>query len=87
MNEVLGLLKPILIAYSGEYGVIVQIMSIIGSLRTINKPLFSLLRAISEVTYWTERDNIWLDRVEQSKIYKTIIYVIDWVASAKIGRK
>jgi len=87
MSEFLELLKPLLEAYGGDLGVVMQVISIIGSLRLVNKPLFSFLNAVVAFTYWTEEDNLLLSKVESSKIYKGIVYVLDWVASAKLGKK
>ena len=87
MEEFLQLLGPLLEAYGGDLGVVMQVISIIGSLRLVNKPLFSFLNAVVAFTYWTEEDNLLLAKVESSKVYKGIMYVLDWVASAKIGKK
>lgn len=87
MEEVLELLKPLLSTYGGDLGIVVQVISIVGSLRLINKPLFSTLNAIVTFTYWTDSDNVLLKRLENNKIYKGFIYVLDWVASAKLGKK
>ena len=87
MNEVLELIKPLLVAYGGDLGIVVQIISFIGSLRLLNKPLFSFLNAFVTFTYWTEKDNILLASIQNSKIYTGLMYVIDWVASAKLGKK
>lgn len=87
MQEILNMLLPLFEAYGGDLGIVIQAVSLIGSLRIINKPLFSLFHAIVEVTYWTEKDNHWLNKIEQSKIYKGILYVIDWVSSVKVGEK
>ncbi len=83
MEEILTLIEPLLIAYGGDMGIVMQVISIIGSLRVINKPIFAALRAIAEFTYWTESDNIWLDKIESSKIYKGFLFILDWVTSVK----
>lgn len=83
MHDFLELIRPLLTAYGGDMGMVMQIISIIGSLRLINKPLFSMLRAIVEVTYWTEADNIFLKNLESSKIYKGLLFILDWMASVK----
>lgn len=87
MEELLELVKPLLVAYGGDLGIVMQVISIIGSLRLINKPLFSFLRAIVAFTYWTEEDNVLLAKIENNKIYKGFVYILDWVASAKLGKK
>lgn len=83
MNEILNLIQPLLDIYVGDSGILAQIISVIGSLRTINKPLFSFLNSIVSFTYWTEKDNQWLKSIEASKVYSGVMYVLDWVASVK----
>jgi len=87
MEEILELIKPLLLAYGGDFGIAMQVISFVGSLRLINKPLFSLLNAIVSFTHWTEKDNLLLAKIEGSKVYKGFIYILDWVASAKLGKK
>lgn len=86
MQDILETLKPLIVAYGGDFGIVIQVVTIIGSLRLINKPLFSFLRAVVNFTHWTESDNIFLDKVEASKYYKGLLYVLDWVASVKIKK-
>lgn len=86
MDEILKALEPLIYAYSGDFGVVTQVVTIMGSLRLVNKPLFATLRAVVELTYWTDSDNIFLDNVETSKFYTSIIFVLDWVASIKLKK-
>ena len=87
MDEILKLVEPLFASYGGDFGIVVQVMSILGSIRAVNKPLFSTLNALVNATYWTDDDNQLLARLENNKIYKGLIYVLDWVVSVKVGRK
>lgn len=86
MEDLLELIRPLMLAYGGDFGKLTQIISIIGSLRLINKPLFEFLRAITKFTYWTDRDDKLLSKIETSKIYKTIVFILDWLTSIKLKK-
>ena len=60
-----------------------SVFVVIGVIRTINKPLFSIIRTIVEATPEKEDDKA-LDRFERSKTYKAILYMLDWFGSVKI---
>lgn len=64
----------------------VEILVVVGTLRLVNKPLFSLIRSVVDSTP-TKKDNEVLDKVESSGIYKTFTYVLDWFGSVKIEPK
>ena len=59
------------------------ILSALMIVRIINKPLFALFHAIVDVTK-TEIDNEWLKKVEESKPYKALLFVLDWMLSIKV---
>lgn len=63
---------------------IVTALIIVGGLRIVFKPLMALLRAIADATPST-KDNDFLDRAEASKIFKTLCWLIDLLASIKVG--
>lgn len=86
MDEILALLQPLIVAYGGDLGIITQIVTVVGSLRLVNKPLFAALKAIVEFTYWTEKDNILLAKIESSKVYKGFVFVLDWLTSIKLPK-
>jgi hypothetical protein len=62
----------------------VQLVAIIGTLRVIFKPTVAWLHSIVDATP-TDRDNQILAKLESSKIFKTFAFVLDWVASIKVG--
>lgn len=61
------------------------LLSVIGGLRLIMKPLFSLLQAITQATP-SPRDNEMLAKVMDSKIYKGLAFVLDWFGSVKLPK-
>lgn len=77
-------MEALVIALAVKYPWIVSVILISGTLRMINKPLFSLLRKFVLLTP-TKSDDMFLDEVERSKTYIVICYLLDWFASIKIG--
>ena len=69
-----------------EYPNITTALLVIGILRVINKPLFSLLRIIVQSTKTTKDDEM-LDKVEGSLAYKIFCFALDWFASFKLPLK
>jgi len=67
----------------GSYPITASALTIIGILRVVNKPLFSLLRAYVTVTK-NEADDKALDAVEKSKLYTYLTYILDWLGSVKL---
>ena len=51
--------------------------------RIINKPLFSMLHRIVDLTP-TEEDNLWVKKIEESKVLSTFFYLCDYLFSLKI---
>lgn len=66
-----------------KYPWAMTILVVIGVLRSINKPLFSLMRALAKSTTNTTDDGV-LDQIEQSKAYKILTYILDWTTSVKL---
>lgn len=62
-----------------------EFFMVIGVLRVVNKPLFTLLREYVNVTP-DPKDNEILDRVEKSKFYSAFLFALDWLASVKIKK-
>lgn len=61
-------------------------LMVIGILRAVNKPFFTLWRSYVQATP-TKADDELLDKVERSKITKAILFVLDWTASIKVPDK
>lgn len=65
------------------YPVLASILVVVGMLRLIFKPVFSILRNVANATK-SVKDNELLDKVERSKIFKAVLYALDYLGSIKI---
>ena len=72
-----------LIGFISQYEWIKTALIVIGSLRLVMKPLFSVIRTYVDLTVNTD-DNAWLKRIEEHSITKSILYALDWIASIKL---
>lgn len=81
--DAFSFLQPLLAGLAGKYGVAVQIFMVIGVLRTINKPLFGFFHTFTLATPG-EGDDLVLQKVETSSVYKWVTYVLDFVGSVKL---
>ena len=87
MELMLEGLKGVLeVYYSHLPSWLVSLLIIIGSLRVVLKPAFALLYAITSLTPDTKDEEL-VKKIESHKILKTLIFVLDWLASIKIGPK
>jgi hypothetical protein len=85
MEQILAFLSPILEAYSGNLGGAVQIITIIGSLRLLIKPLMGLLEAFVTITP-SKTDDLLPEKIKDNKVYKSVVYLLDWLASLKLKK-
>ena len=69
-----------------EYPWFANLVMIIGTLRVVMKPLFSLIDAITTATPTKEDDAAWKG-VKESKAMGLFIWLIDYVASVKVPKK
>ena len=83
METLLAFIQPLIEAYSGQFGIIVQIIAVIGSLRLLIKPFMSMIGAIVLFTK-TKKDDAWFSKLQENKIFKAVVYLFDWFASIKI---
>lgn len=82
-----GVMEELLTGLISQYPIVAQILMVIGLLRLINKPLFSLLQSVVDYTDWTQKDNELLKKVLESKAYKYVSYLLDYSASIKMPKK
>lgn len=78
-------MEELVIAMASKYPVIIGIFTVIGILRAVNKPLFAFIRSYVQATE-TKKDDALLDKVEQSKVYSYVCFVLDWFASVKMDQ-
>lgn len=65
--------------------VILSILSVIGLLRLIMKPVMSILKAVAAETK-TDKDDLIVEKIESSAVWKGLCWVIDYVASVKLPK-
>ncbi len=68
-----------------KYPVAMTIISIMGMARLIIKPTMVYLHEVVLVTE-TKKDDEMLAKVEGSKVYKAILFVLDWFTSIKVKK-
>jgi len=86
METLLAFIQPLIEAYAGQFGIVVQIIAIVGSLRIFIKPIMSLVGTVVLFTK-TQSDDVWYAKLQENKIFKGFVYLIDWFASIKIAPK
>lgn len=65
-----------------KYPQLAAFFVVIGVLRVVVKPLMSIVKAAVEQTPST-KDDAAVAAFEQSKLYKTLLFIIDWLFSLK----
>ena len=83
LQNILNVLGPVLGALAGKYGVVVQILSLVGTLRLVMKPIVTAAQAITAATPTTKDDAV-VAEVVASKWYKGLSFVLDYLASIKL---
>lgn len=81
MEWLMALMSGLLV----KYPVVVSVLAVVGGLRVVMKPLFALLHAVTDVIPG-DKDNQLLGKVEGSKVYAAIAFVLDWAASVKLPK-
>ena len=86
MESILEMLKPLIEAYGGQFGPFMQFIALLGSARLIMKPFQPLEKAIREVILGTpsKKDDELLEKLESSKVAKSIKFLVDWLFSIKV---
>jgi hypothetical protein len=79
-------IMEVIVQMTASYPVLMTVLSVIGILRVINKPLFALLHAYVNVTE-TTKDNELLAKIEASSIYMGVAFILDWFGSVKLPAK
>lgn len=79
------ILIQILSAYPGVASVVLTVLSVVGILRLVLKPLMTILHSVAAATE-TDKDNKIIEQVEGSKIWNGLLWVLDYLASVKIKK-
>lgn len=69
-----------------RYPELILVFAVIGVLRVINKPVFSFLRTFV-ISTRTKRDDLVLDSIERSRVYRALSFVLDWLGSIKLPER
>ena len=72
-----------LIGLAQKYPIILTIVSIMGMARVILKPLMTLLHTVVKETE-TTKDDTFLASLEESAVYKGIVWLLDYAISLKL---
>lgn len=83
--EIIDLVKPLIEMLAGNHGWIVQVIVLIGTLRLILKPILSAIEGVVAATPTQSDDAKWA-AIKETKVYKTITYLLDWFASVKLPK-
>lgn len=69
----------------GGHGLTVQIISFVGLLRLLIKPI---TEAVLAYVAWTpsEKDDSLVNKVIKSPTYTKIMFILDWIASIKVKK-
>lgn len=78
-------LKSLLESYGGQYGIVVQIVTIIGTARLVFKPIMVAIEQIVSSTP-SQEDDKKLEEVKESTWYKYLVFALDWFASIKLPK-
>ena len=77
-----SLFQPIVDALTGKFGWFVTVISILGTLRLVVKPVMLVIEAIVKNSASSE-DDAKLAAFESGPIYRWLLWSLDWVASIK----
>ena len=80
---ILSTLGTWLIGFVKDTPVFSSLLLLVGFLRLAIKPLMTILQAYVKLTPY-DHDDKWLQSVEQSKGYKVVLYLLDWLLSVKV---
>lgn len=80
-----AIVSAFLLGLVAKYPIITGVLMAVGVARAIFKPLFSFLHAVVDATP-SSKDNAALAKVEKSKVYKIVAYLLDYLGSIKIEK-
>lgn len=86
IQALLPLVSPVLEALAGQYGIVAQILVIMGLARACMKPIMVAVQEVVKITP-SVNDDAFLAKVIESKTYNTICFVLDYALSIKLPKK
>lgn len=66
-----------------KYPVMTGVLALLYIFGAVNKPFFVFLHSLVDATE-TIKDNEFLSKVEASRAYRTIVFVLDWAVRIKL---
>lgn len=78
-------MQELLETFAGANGWVVQVLSIVGLLRILIKPV---TEAVLAYTKWTKttHDDSFVNKVITSGTYQKFLFVLDWLTSIKVKK-
>lgn len=83
LEQILAMFGPLMEAALGKYGVLVQVVTLVGALRLLMKPLSELIHTYVLLTP-SKNDDLALAKVEGSKAYRILNMLLNYLASIKL---
>lgn len=77
------LLEPVILSYAGKYGVVLQVLTWIGTARIIIKPLIVAIEKIVIDTP-SKKDEMIFNRIKYSQYFKVALFFLDWLGSINL---
>ena len=79
-------MTDLIVGYLAGYPEFTAFMTVMGILRTINKPLFALISKGVAATDTTFDNKLW-NKVRHHKVMKSFLWLLDFTTSIKIKTK
>lgn len=79
-------MDQLILSLVSAHPTIMAIITVIGALRIVNKPLFAFLHSVMLATNSQKGEAI-VTEVETSKVYSGFLFLLDYVASVKPAPK
>lgn len=84
--EQMDVLQQILQLLGGNNDFVVKLLVFMGAMRICMKPLMVFIETVIKQTP-TQIDDEWLAKIQTSKWYKILSFVLDYVASIKLPQE
>jgi hypothetical protein len=78
--------KPILEGLMGQWGVLAQVVMVMGVARAVMKPLCIAAKAVAAATPSAKDDEL-VAKLEASRVARAIVFVLDYIFSLKLPVK
>lgn len=85
MEAVLAFFIPMIMELAEKQPLLMTVIAILGTFRAVFKPIMTVLHVYTQNTASKSDDEI-LAKVEESKVFKAIAWLIDYFTSIKIKK-